>query len=143
MSGKMLDILLFMTYNSYKRIKGGMIDMTISERIFERLQEIDMSQKEFSEKTGIAQSTISDWKRKRTNPISEKIMIICKTIRISPEELLSGADFVGTRSNREVGYYVIDKNSELGQFINSYQSLPKDMRGRLIGYLKAMEEFMG
>ncbi len=139
----MLDILLFMTYNSYKRIKGGMIDMTISERIFERLQEIDMSQKEFSEKTGIAQSTISDWKRKRTNPISEKIMIICKTIRISPEELLSGADFVGTRSNREVGYYVIDKNSELGQFINSYQSLPKDMRGRLIGYLKAMEEFMG
>ena len=143
MSGKMLDILLFMTYNSYKRIKGGMIDMTISERIFERLQEIDMSQKEFSEKTGIAQSTISDWKRKRTNPISEKIMIICKTIRISPEELLSGADFVGTRSNREVGYYVIDKNSELGQFINRYQSLPKDMRGRLIGYLKAMEEFMG
>ena len=52
--------------------------MTISERIFELLDKRGMSQKEFSEKTGIAQSSISDWKRKKTNPVSEKILIICK-----------------------------------------------------------------
>jgi transcriptional regulator with XRE-family HTH domain len=46
--------------------------MTISEKIFKLLDERDMNQKEFSERTGIAQSTISDWKRKKTNPVSEK-----------------------------------------------------------------------
>lgn len=41
--------------------------MTISERIFKLLQERGMSQKEFSDRTGIAQSSISDWKRKKTH----------------------------------------------------------------------------
>ena len=45
--------------------------MTISGRVFERLREIHMTQKEFSEATGIAPSTISEWKSKRTNPTSE------------------------------------------------------------------------
>ena len=41
---------------------------TISDRIFELLKEKGMSQKEFSLRTGIAESSISDWKKKRTNP---------------------------------------------------------------------------
>ena len=49
---------------------------TVSDRIFELLKERKMSQKEFSKKTGIAESTISDWKKKRTNPVSDKILII-------------------------------------------------------------------
>ncbi len=48
--------------------------MTISERIFERLGQLSMSQKEFSEKTGIKESAISEWKKKKTNPSSEKIL---------------------------------------------------------------------
>ncbi len=36
--------------------------MTISDRVFEGLREIHMTQKEFSEATGIAPSTISEWK---------------------------------------------------------------------------------
>ena len=57
--------------------------MTISERIFELLDKRGMSQKEFSEKTGIAQSSISDWKRKKTNPVSEKILIICSVLDVT------------------------------------------------------------
>ena len=60
--------------------------MTISERIFELLEQRGMSQKEFSEKTGIAQSSISDWKRKKTNPVSEKILIICNVLDVTPYE---------------------------------------------------------
>ena len=41
--------------------------MTISERLFELLDKRRMSPKEFSEKTGIAQNSISDGKRKKTN----------------------------------------------------------------------------
>ena len=70
--------------------------MTISERIFELLDKRGMSQKEFSEKTGIAQSSISDWKRKKTNPVSEKILIICSVLDVTPYELLGATDGVGS-----------------------------------------------
>ena len=73
--------------------------MTISERIFELLDKRGMSQKEFSDKTGIAQSSISDWKRKKTNPVSDKILMICNVLNVTPYELLGGTDSAGARSN--------------------------------------------
>lgn len=42
--------------------------MTIRDRIFDKLQEMKMTQKEFAKRTGIAESTISDWRKKNTNP---------------------------------------------------------------------------
>ena len=42
-----------------------------------------LSQKEFSEQTGISQSTISDWKRKKTNPSADKILKICEVLHIN------------------------------------------------------------
>ena len=51
--------------------------MVISEKIFELMKERGMNQKEFALATGISQSTISDWKTKRTNPAADKIMVIC------------------------------------------------------------------
>lgn len=39
--------------------------MLISERIFMIMEEKGISQLDLSENTGIAQSTISDWKRKK------------------------------------------------------------------------------
>ncbi len=111
--------------------------MTISDRIFDRLKEIGMSQKEFSEKTGISPSTISEWKSKRTNPTSEKIMIICKTLEITPEGLLSGIESNGTRSNN-LDWYVIDKDTEMGILIKKYHALDEEQRSRLMGYIDAL-----
>ena len=54
--------------------------MTISERIFKLMEEREITQMDFSKATGIAQSTISDWKRKKTNPSADKIMIICTSV---------------------------------------------------------------
>ena len=113
--------------------------MTVSEKIFELLNEREMSQKEFSEKTGISQSSISDWKRKKTNPVSEKIMIICEALSVTSEELLSGTEGTGSRSNPS-DRYVIKKDTELGQFITDYQNLSEKDRNRLNGYLKAMKD---
>ena len=62
--------------------------MIISEKIFNILNEKGISQKAFSEKTGISQSTISDWKRKGTNPSADKIMTICDALDISLADLL-------------------------------------------------------
>lgn len=42
--------------------------MNIYEKIFNRLTELHMSQIELSRRTGIATSTISDWRKKKINP---------------------------------------------------------------------------
>lgn len=119
--------------------KSRVIGMTISERIFEMLDKRGMSQKEFSEKTGIAQSSISDWKRKKTNPVSDKILIICNVLNVTPYELLGGTDGVGNRSNPSE-FILVEKNSELGQSILTFFALDKEKQGRILGYLKALSE---
>lgn len=112
--------------------------MTISERIIDLINQRGMTQKEFSQMTGIAQSSISDWKRKKTNPVSEKIMVICEALQISPMELLSGTG----DSDESVGSstLIIDKSSELGQLIINMQTLDLHHRDLLFGYMKALKE---
>lgn len=112
---------------------------TISDRIFELLREQKMSQKEFAKRTGIAESSISDWKKKRTNPVADKILIISRVLGVSPEYLLSGAEGTGTRS-RENSMYVIMKDSELGQVVETYQDLDYGQQKRLLGYMEAIRE---
>lgn len=111
--------------------------MQIYERVFELLQKKGMTQKEFSEKTGIPQSTISDWKNKHVNPAADKIMIICKVLDATPYDLLSG-----TESDRyeEVDYLMINKESEEYFVIEKIRSLPPADRNRLMGYLDALQK---
>lgn len=113
--------------------------MVISERIFALLKERKMSQKDFSDRTGIAESTISDWKRKKTNPVAEKILTICHVLGVSPYELLSGTDGEGERS-RKSKYIVVDKGTELGMFLEDYQHLDEKMQERVLGYMQALKE---
>lgn len=113
--------------------------MTISERIFDKLQELSMTQKEFSKKTSIRQSTISEWKKKKTNPSADKIMVICKVLDVTPEWLLSGAENkVGYRN--PIDWYVIDKGSETGELVSTYNGMDIIQRARLKGYMDAITE---
>ena len=113
--------------------------MNISDRIFERLHEMSMSQKEFSLQTGIRQSTISEWKIKHTNPSSEKIMVICNVLKVSPEWLLSGTDTEsGYRGKTD--WIVVDRESEIGSIIECYNQLDAQSRKRMQGYLEALRE---
>ena len=112
---------------------------TGSDRIFELLKEKGMSQKEFAAKTGIAESTISDWKKKKTNPVSDKILIISEVLGVSPYELLSGAEHIGMRSRPNMTY-VVDRTTELGTLIETYQKLDAAQQNRLMGYMQAMLE---
>lgn len=113
--------------------------MTVSDRVFQRMKDIGMSQKEFSEKTGIAQSTISEWKSKGNNPTAEKILPICSAIDVTPEWLLSGASVRESRS-RKPDFYVIDKESEIGQIIGEISSMDQSKLDRLLGYMEALSE---
>ena len=62
--------------------------MKVSERMFLIMEQKGITSFDLSRKTGIAQSTISDWKRKKTNPSADKIMKIAKALDVSVEELL-------------------------------------------------------
>ena len=95
-----------------------------------------MTQQEFSNKTGILPSTISEWKKNKTNPSSDKIMTICKALKVSPEWLLSGVDAAGSR--RESDYYTIHKQSNMGRLITLYGKIKPVLQGRVIGYVEAL-----
>lgn len=110
-------------------------DMTISEKIFELIKERGMTQKEFSEATGIAQSTISDWKRKKTNPASDKIMIICDVLGVDPIELLSGTE---GENFKQPEYLQIDKNSAEYEIVESYRNMDPRTQARIKGYIDAL-----
>ena len=62
--------------------------MNIYEKIFARLEELHMSQIELSRRTGIATSTISDWRKKQINPQADKLVAICKALEMSLVDLL-------------------------------------------------------
>ena len=54
------------------------------------MNEKGVSVGQLSRMTGISRQTIYDWQKKNTNPGADKIMIICETLQITPEELLVG-----------------------------------------------------
>ena len=62
--------------------------MKISERIFELMDQRNMTQDNLSKRVGIAQSVISDWKTKKTNPSANKLIKIAAALEVDVEELL-------------------------------------------------------
>ena len=71
-----------------ERQRKGYCTMKIYEKIFARLEELHMSQTELSRRTGIATSTISDWRKKQINPQADKLVSICKALDMTLVELL-------------------------------------------------------
>ena len=112
--------------------------MTISQKILYILDTKGITQKEFSIATGIPQSTISDWRKKNTNPSSDKILAICDALDITPYELLSNVKEEGNRSNK-VGYRIIVEGTEEDMLIDAYEELDEKARGRLLGYIEALK----
>lgn len=111
--------------------------MIISERIFNILAEKKMSQKKFAELTGISQSTISDWKNKKTNPAADKIMVICDVLEVTPYELLSGTE---SEKFKQLDYVVLDKKSEDYMFLETVKQLGASEKDRLLGYIQALKD---
>ena len=62
--------------------------MTIRERIFQIMEEKQMTQKEFAKLAKIPESTISDWKKKGNTPSAEKLIDISTALGVPVTELL-------------------------------------------------------
>ncbi len=111
--------------------------MIISEKIFLLLEKKGMSQKEFSERTGISQSTISDWKQKKTNPSANKIMKICQVLHVTPYELLAEEDL---GQHEDAAEKRMAMNQEEAFLLESYRDFVPRQKERLMGYLTALRE---
>ena len=113
--------------------------MTIGERVLELVRDNGMTQKEFSERTGIPQSTMSSWKGKKQNPALDKLKVICDVLKVDPYFLISG-----TESNEKLitDYLMVYQRDEEYSLMMEYRKLDKDHRNRLMGYLHALVEEM-
>lgn len=104
--------------------------MNIYEKIFARLEELHMSQIELSRKTGIATSTISDWRKKKINPQADKLVTICKALDMSLVDLL--CDEEDKKNNVLTADYLIDDQI----IIDFIEKSTFDDKRRIISYLE-------
>lgn len=109
--------------------------MTISERLFQILEEKEISVPELSRMTGISRFTIFDWKRRNTNPGSDKIMVICEALQIAPEELLIGKAEENRRKDSSL-FYVDDIEAEVAR---EFHDLSENNKRRLLAYLRMLQ----
>ena len=113
--------------------------MTISERILVVLRERNMTQIEFAKQVGIATSTISEWKKRKTNPTADKIMDICNVLQITPEQLLTGKgiedeeEIAATSPESRFSPYDI-------QLVEDYHGLKEEQQKRLMAYMEALKK---
>ena len=106
--------------------------MIISEKIFYLLDQKGITQKDFAVQTGISQSTISDWKRKKTNPSADKILKICEILHVTPYELLSERD-------EAIIDHLVALNDEEAVVLEGFRNLEKRKKERFLGYLAALQ----
>lgn len=106
--------------------------MNIYEKIFARLEELHMSQIELSRRTGIATSTISDWRKKKINPQADKLVAICKALDMSLVDLLCDEEEIELKAQSD---YIIDERHIIKVFRNSNY----ETKRRLLRYFELVE----
>ena len=111
--------------------------MIISERIFMLMEEKGVTQLELAERTGIAQSTISDWKRKKTNPSADKIMSICDVLDVSPFEVLQ--DTIHSKGAGEIDFLIASEGTAEYDVLKKMEKLNKKTKEELKTYVKNLK----
>ena len=106
--------------------------MKIYEKIFARLEELHMSQNELSRRTGIATSTISDWRKKQINPQADKLVAICKALDMSLVELL--CDEEDKQKEVLIPDYILEDRGVIERIVNA----PFDIKRRIISYCEQL-----
>jgi len=127
--------------NPYKRnyAQGG-FEMTISERLFQIMEEQHISQVELSRRTGISTRTISDWRKKKTNPGADKILIICEVLNLDPRTLLAGE---GRSEMPEKVSYTVQEGTDAmvmeEKILYDYRELSDAKKRRLLAYMNMLQ----
>lgn len=111
--------------------------MIISERIFKILKLKNMTQKEFASKVGIGNSTVSEWKKKKTNPSADKIMDICIVLDVTPEQLLTGKGIDIPMEENCCDTQISPMEQKL---VEDYHGMKEAQQKRLLAYVEALKQ---
>lgn len=109
---------------------GGHI-LKVYEKIFARLDELNMSQSELSRRTGISTSTINDWKKKKINPQADKLIVISRALDMSLADLLGddGAENTG-----------VDYSAEERYLVECYRRSDDQVRKHMLRYMELIDK---
>ena len=114
--------------------------MTISERLFQIMKEQHISQVELSRRTGISTRTISDWRKKKTNPGADKILMICEVLNLDPRTLLAGE---GRSEMPEGVSYTVPEGTDATvmeeKILYDYRELSDAKKRRLRAYMNMLQ----
>ena len=81
------------------------------------MKERKITQTELANRTGIRQSSISDWLNNRYEPKQDKVYIIAKALNVSPAWLLGYDENIPT--NQTEGYYVDPETAEYAEMLRT------------------------
>ena len=81
------------------------------------MKERKITQTELAKRTGIRQSSISDWLNDRYEPKQDKVYIIAKALNVSPAWLLGYDENIPT--NQTEGYYVDPETAEYAEMLRT------------------------
>lgn len=91
-----------------------------------------MSQIELSRRTGIATSTISDWRKKRINPQADKLVSICKALNMSLVDLLCDEE------DRENEILTVDYVADSHRIMELMHHSSAEAKRRIVSYAEAI-----
>ena len=123
-------LLIYDTISEKSENKEGYCIMSIYEKIFARLEELHMSQIELSRRTGIATSTISDWRNKKINPQADRLVAICKALDMSLVDLLCDEEEQAVQTD-----YMFDER----RIIEVFRMSDGETKRKLLRYFELLE----
>lgn len=100
--------------------------MSINERLFYLLDNCNISQKEFSNLTGIPSQTISGWKNRKTDPPSSLIPVIANFFGVSCDFILTGSLYENSSNS----------NKEFHDLIYTFSLLSESDKREILEFMK-------
>lgn len=86
--------------------------MTISQRIFGIMEQKHLKQSDLANYIGVANSSVSDWKKKGSTPSADKIVKISEFLNVSVDYLLGRVDEPNETIKAVQGYVTPNKNQD-------------------------------
>ena len=100
-------------------------------KLFNLMNEREITDKDLSVAIGASTGNVSDWKSGRSTPAAEKLFVLAKYFDVSIDYLLDLDD----RPNRKS-----EMPEDIQELLNLYDEITPRQQGEVIGYIKRIVE---
>ena len=83
---------------------------------------------------------MSDWNTKKSNPASDKLLVISEALGVPVEELLTGSESFKENLPEDIDYKNVKDHKD---FRRTYHKLSKGQQMRLLKYMKRLGKMNG